>query len=445
MSISWMNSNICTYKGISRRTDVNIERSEYLVDYGTIIHKSQFRRLSNKAQVYLNPFIDYPRTRLTHSIEVEQIGRELSRFFVNKLIGKFDLKNENSFEKDFEDLVATSCLVHDIGQAPFGHRGERTLNELMKKRGVDDTNCFEANKQNVRLLLGNESRKPYEVTCALIDGIMKYKSTNFKKKSKFPGFYSFEKIPLEKLFNITNTQGLKHPACFLMEAADDIAYISSDLQDAMKLNLISREDVLILFADIDLPENLYHLDKKNWSDFIQHSFDIENFGVVSSVLIKAMMQNTKKNLDNFLDNCCTNEDINVLPKLLDGYFKAGDCDLNILYFGAGRNYSSLKQDIYKNYILKAPEIARTELLAKKVIEDLWAIMEDELLSPHYDSTDLFKIIPKHVQSNISKAHSNKNFEEQKYNYLADYISGMTDRYAIFLWEQIFNPSKLKSI
>lgn len=72
-------------------------------------------------------------------------------------------------------------------------------------------------------------------------------------------------------------------------------------------------------------------------------------------------------------------------------------------------------------------------------------MEDELLSPHYDSTDLFKIIPKHVQSNISKARSNKNFEEQKYNYLADYISGMTDRYAIFLWEQIFNPSKLKSI
>ncbi|HAU1271853.1 TPA: hypothetical protein F8S01_09970 [Legionella pneumophila] len=131
--------------------------------------------------------------------------------------------------------------------------------------------------------------------------------------------------------------------------------------------------------------------------------------------------------------------------MLDRYFKAGDCDLNILYFGAGKIYLSLKKDIYKNYILKAPEIARTELLAKKVIEDLWEIMESQLLSPKYNSTDLFKIIPEYVQRNISKAHRNENFEEQKYNYISDYISGMTDRYAIFMWEQIFDPKMLKFI
>ncbi|HHU0122979.1 TPA: dGTP triphosphohydrolase, partial [Legionella pneumophila] len=407
MAISWMNSNICTFEGISRRTDVNHERSEYLVDYGTIIHKSQFRRLSNKAQVYLNPFIDYPRTRLTHSVEVEQIGRELSRFFVSKIVEKFDLKNESSFEKDFEDLVATLCLAHDIGQAPFGHRGEEVLHELMKKKDVEESNCFEANKQNIRLLLGNESRKPYEVTCALIDGIMKYKSSTFKQKSKYPGYYEFERIPLEKLFSISKTQNLRHPSCYIMEAADDIAYISSDLQDALKLNLMSKENVLSVFTEINLPESLYHLDKKNWVDFIYHSFDTDNFGVLSSLLIKAMIQNTKNNLGNFLENCCKNEDINDLPKLLDRYFKAGDCDLNILYFGAGKIYLSLKKDIYKNYILKAPEIARTELLAKKVIEDLWEIMESQLLSPKYNSTDLFKIIPEYVQRNISKAHRNE--------------------------------------
>ncbi len=72
-------------------------------------------------------------------------------------------------------------------------------------------------------------------------------------------------------------------------------------------------------------------------------------------------------------------------------------------------------------------------------------MESQLLSPKYNSTDLFKIIPEYVQRNISKAHRNENFEEQKYNYISDYISGMTDRYAIFMWEQIFDPKMLKFI
>ena len=259
-----MNKSICTFKGILQRADINFERSEFLIDYGTIIHRSQFRRLSNKAQVYLNPFIDYPRTRLTHSIEVEQIGRELSRFFTHKLLDKFNFSNsdQSTFSQDFEDLVAASCLAHDIGQAPFGHRGEKVLKKLMGQSGVSDINCFDANKQNIRLLLGNTSRKPYEVTCSLVDAVMKYKSLVFQKETKFPGYYKFEEEPLKKLFSISETHEVRHPACYIMEASDDIAYISSDIQDALKLKLITREEVLNLLENIELPQSLADLDKR---------------------------------------------------------------------------------------------------------------------------------------------------------------------------------------
>jgi len=138
------------------------------------------------------------------------------------------------------------CLAHDIGQAPFGHKGESTLPLLTKQQtGVK----FEANKQNVRLLVGSPARKPLEVTCTLVDDIMKYKD-----KSEFPdkggGFYPSEKSIVEDIVKETGTGNeSRHPACYLMEAADDIAYLAGDTEDALKMEVL-KPDHLALDAII---------------------------------------------------------------------------------------------------------------------------------------------------------------------------------------------------
>ena len=444
MTISWMKEDICTYKGIiSPLKEVN-GRSPFLKDYGSIIYRSQFRRLSNKTQVFLNPSVDFPRTRLTHSIEVEQISKEISRCLVSLILEKFKMEDENSFAQNFEDLVCASCLAHDLGQAPFGHKGENTLFEIMKK--ITDINnprdYFEANKQNVRILVGNDGRRPYGVSCALIDSIMKYKSSYFGQNDKHPNFYSHEAKIIENL-NIQSTLNIRHPACYIMEAADDIAYISSDLQDALKLNLISSNTVEKLLKDIPFPEHTNNFELKSWSEVLDYCEEKKELTKITSFLIKSMLEVVKINLKDLFENIEKNENIENLPKRMNSYLHNADCDLNILYFESGRNFKRFKKSIYKDYILKDKEIGRNEFLAEKVITELWDVLCEHLINRDYTKSDIFKLIPDHVQRNIQRAHeNNKHYQSQKYQYLADYISGMTDRYAVYLWSQLFNPTQL---
>ncbi|MDI1351191.1 MAG: dNTP triphosphohydrolase [bacterium] len=451
MPIDWMKKDICTYKEIISSSLELKERAAFLKDYGSIIYRSQFRRLSNKTQVFLNPKVDFPRTRLTHSIEVEQVGRELARFFANLVIEKIDLPldEHSSFKSDFEDLVAAACLAHDLGQAPFGHRGEKTLSQLMEKEnGINKQDYFEANKQNIRILIGNEGRKPYGVTCALIDSIMKYKSSIFQSVSnKYPGCYSHESRIIKRL-GMESTLNFRNPACYIMEAADDIAYISSDLQDALKLNLINDKQAGELLSGVFLPDDQEDINIRSWNDVLKNCAHHKDYGKVTSLLIKAMLSTVKSTIKSFFELWCAKESIDKLPEKMDVFFKSGSSDLNILYFGEkGAKFKELKSKIYNDHMLKNEEIARNEFLAKKVITDLWDVMKESLIcSENYENSDFFKMVPKYVQQNIKNAHSDaESFKEQKFQYLSDYISGMTDRYAVFLWSQLFDPSNLRFI
>ncbi|WP_347252508.1 dGTP triphosphohydrolase [Legionella sp.] len=444
MAISWMKKDICTYEGILAAPLEIDERSIFFKDYGSIIYRSQFRRLSNKTQVFLNPYVDFPRTRLTHSIEVEQIGRELSRYFTKLVINKISTLSDSdkeSFGKHFEDLVAAACLAHDLGQAPFGHRGEQTLQELMaNEKTIKQQDYFEANKQNIRILIGTEGRKPYGVSCELIESIMKYNSSIFNQNNnKYPGYYSHESQVINLIQKCTS---IRHPACYIMEVSDDISYISSDIQDALKLKLISTDQIREEFKSIKFPEQQGNLNIHNWDEALKDCTD-NDFTKITSLLIKCMLETVKRTLENFFKMWAARDNITDLPQKMYDYFQAGDCELNLLYFGEGEPFKKLKKSIYRDYLLQDKEIARSELLAKKVLTDLWSIMVQELTDENFEKTDFFKIIPNYVQKNIMNAHRTSQFQEQKFQYLSDYLSGMTDRYAIFLWTQIFDPTKLK--
>lgn len=216
-------------------------RSPFQIDRDRIIHTSAFRRLQNKTQVFVSGEYDFYRTRLTHSIEVAQIGRSLcSR-----------LQKTSPFLKDDfhidADLVEAACLAHDIGHPPFGHTGERTLHRLMEPYGG-----FEGNAQTLRILTRTifGSDRGMNPTRALIDGVLKYK-TLFGEVEDLKNHFVYREqeewlrfVRNEKEFPEEYPPGKKRDAfrsieCQIMDWADDTAYSLNDIADGVHAGFVT--------------------------------------------------------------------------------------------------------------------------------------------------------------------------------------------------------------
>ncbi|TDU81239.1 dGTPase [Prosthecobacter fusiformis] len=217
-------------------------RSAFQIDRDRIIHSSAFRRLQNKTQVFLSGEYDFYRTRLTHSIEVAQIGRSICAY----------LSQQNSLlAEDFfidADLVECACLSHDLGHPPFGHTGERTLHRLMLPYGG-----FEGNAQTLRILtqtLFNEGREGMDPTRALLDGVLKYKTLHAETPTAANHFlYNDQESWLDftlggQAFPTELTPGrvrnqFRSIECQIMDWADDTAYSLNDIADGIHAGFIS--------------------------------------------------------------------------------------------------------------------------------------------------------------------------------------------------------------
>src|SRR5882757_1713682 len=232
--------------GDPRKTDY---RSAFQVDRDRIIHAHAFRKLQSKTQVFLSGEYDFYRTRLTHSMEVAQIGRSICHYLKTK---------GGPLADDFyidDDLVEASSLAHDMGHPPFGHSGERTLQELMKRRGG-----FEGNAQTLHLLCEtiyqNESGvKGMQPTRALLDGVLKYKKlytefatppiNHFIYDGQAPvrdWVFGGEKIP-GPLMRGEALNDFKSVECQIMDWADDAAYSLNDIVDGVRAGFLTVERV----------------------------------------------------------------------------------------------------------------------------------------------------------------------------------------------------------
>ena len=219
-------------------------RTVFQTDRDRIIYSSAFRRLQAKTQVFLSGEFDFYRTRLTHSLEVAQIGRSISSFL--KQTSPF--LNESFFIDP--DLVEGICLTHDLGHSPFGHAGERTLHQLMKPFGG-----FEGNAQSLRIISetiypGLDSRRGMNSSRAFIDGILKYKRL-FREDSAAPNQFIYDEqeylrsfvlgeIDLSEIGEPNNFRSLE---CEIMDWADDTAYCLNDLVDSMNAGFLRFERV----------------------------------------------------------------------------------------------------------------------------------------------------------------------------------------------------------
>lgn len=209
-------------------------RSVFQVDRDHVLYSAAFRRLQNKTQVFKSGAYDFYRTRLTHSLEVAQIGRSIVNY-INKT--QFDNAAVDS------DLVEAICLAHDLGNPPYGHSGEALLNDVMQNAGG-----FEGNAQTLQIISeqlhedpeGDSGMKPSR---AFLDGILKYKIlwSDSNKKGKF--LYDNQRKYLDFINGGSRHYEGRSLECQIMNWADDVAYSLHDLSDGYLAGFVSRRDV----------------------------------------------------------------------------------------------------------------------------------------------------------------------------------------------------------
>lgn len=246
-------------------------RSCFQVDRDRVIHAHAFRKLQSKTQVFLSGEYDFYRTRLTHSMEVAQIGRSICAWLLSRgepLAADFFIDG---------DLVEAVCLAHDLGHPPFGHSGERTLQELMKPHGG-----FEGNAQTLHLLTEtmyqNESGvRGMQPSRALLDGVLKYKKLyrEYPTPPRNHFLYDPQVVYRDFVFGGATPASLaagealnqfKSVECQIMDWADDAAYSLNDIVDGVRAGFLTIERIEAWAAEVGIDaERQRHLDVF-WSD-----------------------------------------------------------------------------------------------------------------------------------------------------------------------------------
>ncbi len=360
-------------KGRFFREKKNDLRNDFQRDRDRIIHSTAFRRLKHKTQVFVNTSSDHFRTRITHSLEVSQIARTLSKYF-----------NLN------EDLSETLSLAHDLGHTPFGHAGEEALNNCMKNYGG-----FDHNIQTLRIITILENRyydfNGLNLSFETLDGLIKHNGpvTDLSKFNRILGNNFFK-----KKINFTLNSSLEAQ---IASIADDIAYNSHDLEDGLKSNLFD----LNYLTNIPV---LNEIISKHKIKLKRHSIDLVIRQIIREIInemVSDVIKTTAKNISlykikNLNDIYRTKKQLVTFSRNMQKF------DKEIKSFLRQKMYFHKKVNSKTNY-------------GRKII------------------TGLFLQIKKNPKKYINiKKYSNSNIER----IICDYIAGMTDRYAINLYNQI---------
>jgi predicted deoxyguanosinetriphosphate triphosphohydrolase len=447
----------------ARSPDTPIDENEYRArnafnrDVGTIVHSNFFKRLSHKTQVFSLPFNDHVHTRLTHSVEASQIGRQIARYFSMRIIKKIiPGDNFHKFSSELEELTSAACLAHDIGHSAFGHVGKEVIQQFCEDNG--EKHIFDDNKQVVRILLNDRWFEKIRTSGPFVASILKKMPT---QENCNPSELKKLSIIMKKL-NLVN---LRHPASIFMEAADDIAYLSADLLD-----------FIAIYSSNSAFEN-----KSKFAAFSKLKCIDENGNEIKQTLMtyfnKALEKPVEDNIQNFSDHflrialnhvfvaidefnnyfmSSNTQTLEDLPLALTNFVKANACkydksgkvkkDFNLAYSEAGgkargKTIFDLKAKIYTGAILNEPFIHEQNKLAKVVLNGILKELYTLTDIDQPDQSDLFKKLPEEVRDYFLVAIKEKTL----FPAIIDIVSGMTDRYAISFWKEVVGLSALDRI
>ena len=421
-----------------RHPERHDDRTEFKRDYDRLIFSAPFRRLQNKTQVFPLPGSVFVHNRLTHSLEVASVGMSLGSDVATAIRHRSELEG-NPLLQELGQIVASACLAHDLGNPPFGHSGEKAIQTFFTEgKGMsliekvsptfwDDITHFEGNANAFRLLTHQfKGRRPggFVMTYSTLASIVKYPhaSSLAGKKGKF-GFFNSEAPIYERIAEEMGILRLsepgqplryaRHPLVYLVEAADDICYEIMDLEDAHKLKILSFNET---------------------ADLMLGFFDEVNRGRIMQRIIDEQLTDPNEKIQYLracvigkLENECVEVFLHHEEEILAGQLEGSLID----------HISELPRSAYKECtraskkrIYKSQPVLDVELSGYRIMATLMELMVEAIEHPErYYSQQLI--------GRVSSQYDIENDDlETRLMAVIDYISGMTDVYALDVYQKI---------
>ncbi|MEE1460944.1 MAG: deoxyguanosinetriphosphate triphosphohydrolase [Segatella copri] len=414
------------------------DRSEFKRDYDRLIFSSAFRRLQNKTQVFPLPGSIFVHNRLTHSLEVASVGMSIGNDISRRVIQKRpELKD--TLVEEIGTIVSAACLAHDLGNPPFGHSGEKAIQtffsegpgqkikSMVSSEFWDDITHFEGNANAFRILthrFKGRRQGGFVMTYSMLASIVKYPfaSSLADNHGKF-GFFaseaeSYRKIADELGIFCKSAPGeplkyARHPLVYMVEAADDICYEIMDIEDSHKLKILSfaeTEHLLLSFFDEDIQQKIRQR-------IIDEEMTDENEKVVymrASVIGK-------------LENECVAAFLAHEEEILAGTFEGSLIDH--ISERQKKAYKECEKISYSK-IYQSKPVLDIELSGYKIMATLMEVFIEAAVNPS-------RFYSKQLLRRVSSQYDieNENLEERIMAVL-DYISGMTDIYALDIYQKI---------
>ncbi|MFC1226364.1 dGTP triphosphohydrolase [Pedobacter sp. BG31] len=430
-------------------------RDPFESDYGRLISSSAVRRLQDKTQVFPLEKSDFIRTRLTHSMEVSSIGRSIGKS-IEKYLFENNKLDQFKYSGHLSSLLSTIGLIHDIGNPPFGHFGESAIQSFFNTyfensdnrngwndQEIADLTNFDGNVQTFRILRKLQflvDEFSYNLTFPTLAGIIKYpkssidgnkgKTTDVSEK-KF-GYFVSETDDFLAIDSHLKLNGKRHPITFLLEAADDIAYSAADIEDGVKVGNLSFELIREVFEK--------HLNRHD-PDEGRLLNDLEKFHTdyrnLPSDRLNLTVQRFRISAQGFMIGSIVKEFTENYDDIMDGNYKS-----ELINRSKANNVRNAFKDL-SYHVFKNRRIVETEIAGWEIIYGLLDVFITAAKSPKFKDSGnskesrLFNLISssyRHIYLNFN--HYNRNEEYSKFQLVVDFISGMTDSYALALFQKL---------
>lgn len=454
-------------------TDVNLATGS---DRGRILFSAPFRRLQKKAQVFPLETNGAIRSRLTHSLEVAHLGM----YIVEKVLVNINSSSDDRFRflKEhplaFSTLVENACLMHDLGNPPFGHFGEKAIRDwfghknqrdlflsvalgrhrrgkrLFLSKQYRDFLMFDGNPQGLRIvskLQGKDGKTGLNLTHSQLASYLKYVASpaSVDKDRRFaskPGFFLSEELLVKSIWDsLKMRHNTRHPLAYIMEAADDLAYCVSDIEDGVEKNIITWKH----FKE-KIGEKAKEYNSSEFEAYIDAFFNYADDPGRKARILPFVSFKTK--LNNDLVGFAAKQFVENIEDILCGNFDS-------IFDSIGNE--SLMLDVLKKYtrehLFKSDEAENIELAGYSIIkgildhfkplldcrrEDFESIVQFKENAPNIGKTDLHRRLVRRLPDSYLTAYKaaaseSKNNAEEWYHrahLIVDYVAGMTDQFAL---------------
>jgi len=442
-------------------------------DRGRIISAPSFRRLQKRTQVFALELNAAVRSRLTHSLEVSQTAR----FIAKTILKKLDDENLKELENAFVSTAEMASLLHDIGNPPFGHFGETAINEWMEKQAIIHLNnlvptnselkeqlikdlcSYDGNAQAIRIV---HKLQRLNLSYTQTASIIKYTRGAFQSRSKEdslsylkkkPGFYYSEKDFVSTVLDTLNIKsGHRFPLTYIMEAADDISYLSADIEDAVDKGILTLDKIYeLIIEEYKVVNQKYNVNTSLLLNLVEKNYHKAKEKEDEPYQFNMFLTLTRASLIYQLVNYVSDLYIKHHEEVFNGSFnsalleydKSHECSIAI----------EVLQNISYRYIYTHKKVQELEIKGYYIIQGLFNMYEPllkltkEQFTKLVDDKKVDCLICKNLLTRLSKKHlvaykksigelqsNNENYDLLEWYYRArlviDYISGMTDDYAL---------------